>query len=230
MPRRDDAAPPSPWPPVGQIPRDGFRFTPEQRAELIALLPARLEHLTCPPEAADCGCQTIAELIVKLAEEEVQTFRTVWREQKKTKVPLTPASGARAVCDLSEALKPFAAGSLDTVTMEAVAAALGLPMTDDTVEDLMHRLGALIEALRMRKKELLEMRVPSEGKAPLRLLCGRLDIILRQFCEAIGAAIPPNARNRFILHALDLARITHPDARKHPERWAALVNPPPKRR
>ncbi|MGH7120237.1 MAG: hypothetical protein ACREFP_14825, partial [Acetobacteraceae bacterium] len=181
-------------------------------------------------EAADSGCKTIAELIVKLAEEEAQTYRTVWREQNKTNVPLTPASAARAIRDLANALGPFAAGSLDTVTMEAVAAALGLPSTDDTVEDLMHRLGALAKALRMREQELLGIRVPNEATAVLQLLCGRLDIILRHLCETNAATMPPSARNRFILHALDFARIPHPAAQKHPERWAALVNPPPKRR
>jgi hypothetical protein len=212
VPRSKYTKAPGPLPPIERIARDAFRFEDQERRELVALLPLRLQRLGVPESfkqetaklAGTPQLETLAELVVTLTEEGIRSYLTVCPLIGDARV--NPANVKAAIRKLRTALKPFVAGGVDDETATIIP------------DNLDRRLAE-------RERELEEMRLPSAKRRHLGFLCQHIGGLLKEFASANKVALEERDAIRYVVTALDYAGIEHSYSTENPSRFAALVFP-----
>ena len=212
MPRSKYTKAPGPLPPIERIARDVFRFNDQERRELVALLPIRLQQLGVPEnfkqEAAKLSgtpqLETLAELIVALTEEGIRSYLTACPLIGDARV--NPANVKAAIRKLRTALKPFLAGWVDDETAAIIP---------DGID------GRLAE----RERDLEGMRLPPAKRRQLGVLCQHIGGLLKEFASANKVAFEEREAIRYVATGLDYAGIEHSYSTENPSRFAALVFP-----
>jgi hypothetical protein len=214
LPRSKYTKAPGPLPPIERIARHAFRFDDQERHELVALLPRRLQELGVPEnfnqEAAKSSgtprLKTLAQLIVALTEDLIRSYLTACPLIDDAQV--NPANVKAAIGELRTALKPFVAGWVDDETATIIPDSL----------DLDRRLAE-------RERELEGMRLPPTKRRHLGFLCQNIGVLLKEFASGQQVAFAERDAIRYVVAALDYAGIEHSYSTENPSRFAALVFP-----
>jgi hypothetical protein len=206
LPRAKYTKGPGPLPAMARV---TFRFDNKARGELINLLPLQLQQLRAPNDikqglANARKFETLAELIVALTEEFIETYLTGCRLLVNARA--NPANVRAAIRKLRAALKPFVEGWVDDETATIIP-------------------GDLDRLLADRERGLARMRVPPTRRRNLAILCGSLGSILKQFSLANRVLLEERDAIRFVATALDWASIEHSYSTENPSRFAILVFP-----
>jgi hypothetical protein len=208
VPRSKYTKAPGLLPPVDRITRATFRFDNKATRDLIGLLPPQLRDLRVPENFAKklanaTQLKTMAQLIVALTEEGIQSYLT---RKRAGSTPANPANVKAAIRKLRAALKPFVSGSVDDETANIIPDDLDLRLAN-------------------RERALSGKRLPPAKRRYFVFLCRDIGMILKLFASANQVAFKEREAIRYVATALDHAGIEHSYSTENPSRFATMVFP-----
>jgi hypothetical protein len=212
MPRKKYTKPPAPLPPMEKIQQVRFRFSDEDRRELMTMLPARLRQFRHrdDPVVDRSG----AEQLIQGCEQAIGSYRTSVRLTERYGA-LNRANCVAAICKLRRALAPFVTGAMDPDTVDTLLNAfLGTSGMFD-VEMAISMLRRVDAMLADRERELEGTAITPWRVRERQRLRGILSDMLEGNCSV---DMTRAEMARFHARALDAAKIPHDDPEAHADR------------